>query len=228
LSASRSKSRASADATAEGNGYHHGALRASLLAVAAAMLEAGGIPALTLRGVSRAAGVSHAAPAHHFGDLTGLLSELAGSGFVQLRDKFDAAMAAAGADGAARLTAMGKAYVGFARAHPGLFALMFRSESLDMCRPVLRDAVAEVREALRRAAGEGAPGEGAPGKSAPSGEALARSVALWSLVHGFAVLLIDDRLRGALATLPQGADADTLLDAVLDITSVAGPHRAAK
>lgn len=223
MSASRSKSRASADATAEGNGYHHGALRASLLAVAAAMLEAGGIPALTLRGVSRAAGVSHAAPAHHFGDLTGLLSELAGSGFVQLRDKFDAAMAAAGADGAARLTAMGKAYVGFARAHPGLFALMFRSESLDMCRPVLRDAVAEVREALRRAAGEGA-----PGKSAPSGEALARSVALWSLVHGFAVLLIDDRLRGALATLPQGADADTLLNAVLDITSVAGPHRAAK
>ena len=56
--------------------YHHGDLKAALLAAAEAILERDGIQALTLRAAARAAGVSHAAPANHFGDLTGLLSEL--------------------------------------------------------------------------------------------------------------------------------------------------------
>ncbi len=111
--------------------YHHGDLRESLLAAAETLLEEGGVPALTLRAVARAAGVSHAAPAHHFGDLTGLLSELAAVGFMRLGAAFDAAMDGAGSAPSARLTAMGKAYVAFARAYPGLFVLMFRSERLD-------------------------------------------------------------------------------------------------
>src|SRR3954447_16214073 len=71
--------------------YHHGALRDALLEAAERVLERDGLPGLTLRAVARAAGVSHAAPPHHFGDLTGLLSELAAIGYR----RFGAAMAAA-------------------------------------------------------------------------------------------------------------------------------------
>src|SRR3954468_24917195 len=75
--------------------YHHGALHAALLKAAETVLERDGLAGLTLRAVAREAGVSHAAPAHHFGDLTGLLSELAAIGFRQ----FNAAMAAADSSG---------------------------------------------------------------------------------------------------------------------------------
>ncbi|MDP1883319.1 MAG: TetR family transcriptional regulator, partial [Bradyrhizobium sp.] len=63
--------------------YHHGALRDALLTAAETVLERDGLGGLTLRAVAREAGVSHAAPTHHFGDLTGLVSELAAIGFQQ-------------------------------------------------------------------------------------------------------------------------------------------------
>src|SRR6185503_1752884 len=72
--------------------YHHGDLRDALLKAAERVLERDGLPGLTLRAVAREAGVSHAAPTHHFGDLSGLLSELAAIGFR----RFNEAMIAAG------------------------------------------------------------------------------------------------------------------------------------
>src|SRR5215470_12173430 len=109
--------------------YHHGALRDALLQAAEKVLERDGLPGLTLRAVAREAGVSHAAPSHHFGDLTGLLSDLAAVGFQRFSR---ALLAGAGGEASPRLDAMGRAYVTFAQAHPGLFTLMFRSERLDV------------------------------------------------------------------------------------------------
>src|SRR6202008_577822 len=129
--------------------YHHGDLKAALLTVAEQILEQHGVQELTLRATARAAGVSHAAPNNHFGDLTGLLSELAALGFRRFGAALDDATKAAGDDPAPRLKSMGAAYVGFARQHPGLFSLMFRSERLDSARPALRDAIDEARKALR-------------------------------------------------------------------------------
>jgi hypothetical protein len=37
----------------------------------------------------------------------------------------------------------------------------------------------------------------------------------WSLVHGFTMLLLDNRLSDILHRLPEGADAETLLEAML-------------
>src|SRR5258705_8123335 len=109
--------------------YHHGALRDALLEAAERVLERDGVAGLTLRAVAREAGVSHAAPTHHFGDLTGLVSELAAIGFRQ----FNAAMVSA-CDTAttplARALARPKAYVAYAQAHPGMYGLMFRTERL--------------------------------------------------------------------------------------------------
>ncbi len=69
--------------------YHHGDLHEALLQAAERVLERDGLAGLTLRAVAREAGVSHAAPTHHFGDLTGLLSELAAIGFRQVQRRDD-------------------------------------------------------------------------------------------------------------------------------------------
>ena len=195
--------------------YHHGDLKAALLKDAEAILENQGIPGLTLRAIARRTGVSHAAPNNHFGDLTGLLSELAAVGFARFGDVLGQAMTASGPDPRARMKAMGRAYVGFARMHPGLFALMFRSELLDPARPVLRDAIAGARQALRDAALARATAR----QLAPL-EVAAQSAALWSLVHGFAILLLDGRLDGMIGALPGREDADSLLEAVLTAVRV--------
>src|SRR5262245_59204834 len=119
-------------------GYHHGDLRAAVLKAAEKILETEGVDALTLRAVARAVGVSHTAPKNHFGDLQGLLSELAAEGYRRYGEALAGAMDEAGADPRLRMRAMGRAYVAFARAHPQLFILMYRGERLDMTRPSLR------------------------------------------------------------------------------------------
>src|SRR5215468_9012110 len=131
--------------------YHHGALRDALLQAAEKVLERDGLPGLTLRAVAREAGVSHAAPTHHFGDLTGLVSELAAIGYRQ----FSAAMIAANASGSVQEKglASAKAYVAFAQAHPGMYGLMFRTERLDMSRPSLHDASSSAFAGLARGVG---------------------------------------------------------------------------
>ena len=204
-----------ATARAEPRPYHHGDLRSAVLAAAEKILEKEGLDALTLRAVARAVGVSHTAPKNHFGDLEGLLSELAGLGYRRFGETLATAMDAAGTDPRARMRAMGRAYVGFARAYPGLFILMFRGERIDMTRPALRDAIEAARTALRNAAMSSA----AATPQTPL-QLAARATASWALVHGFAMLLLDGRLRNTIASLPDGDGADGLLEAVLDATRV--------
>ncbi|HEY2254984.1 MAG TPA: TetR-like C-terminal domain-containing protein [Variovorax sp.] len=184
--------------------YHHGALHAALLAAAQDILESQGIEALTLRAAARAAGVSHAAPKNHFGDLTGLLSELAALGFQQFAEALRHAPS---------FDAAGHAYVSFAREHPAMFLLMFRGERLDLGRPALSAAIGQARQALADAAAASLGLE--PGNEAPLPRAqLARMVGAWSQAHGFAMLLIDGRLNAVLRQWPGDGDWRSLLDAV--------------
>ncbi len=189
--------------------YHHGDLKTALLPEAERILEREGIPGLTLRAIARHAGVYHAAPNNHFGDLTGLLSELAAVGFDRFGAALAKAMNEAGSNPNDRIEAMGVAYVAFSRAYPGLFALMFRSERLDPERPVLRAAIANSRQALREAAFARA-----PVKTLTPLQLATQIAALWSLVHGFATLLLDGRLDGILGSLTEDEGADSLLEAV--------------
>jgi AcrR family transcriptional regulator len=195
--------------------YHHGALHEALLKVAEKVLERDGLQGLTLRAVAREAGVSHAAPTHHFGDLTGLVSELAAIGFRQ----FNAAMAAADTSGSSPLDkamARAKAYVAYARAHPGMYGLMFRTERLDMTRPSLHEAASASFAGLAGAIGASRHEQiAAEALSLDQAAAIARA---WSLVHGFTMLLLDGRLTDILHRLPEGTDAETLLDAMLRST----------
>jgi AcrR family transcriptional regulator len=201
--------------------YHHGDLRTALLEAAERVLEREGLAGLTLRAVAREAGVSHAAPAHHFADLVGLVSELAAVGFRQ----FNAAMAAASGIGSSpleRASARAKAYVAYARAHPGMYGLMFRTERLDMSRPALCDAANASFAGLAGAIG--AARHEQISEQALSLEQAADIARAWSLVHGFTMLLLDGRLSDILNRLPKGTDAGVLLDAMLKRAMAQAPH----
>lgn len=200
--------------------YHHGALREALLQAAERVLERDGLSGLTLRAVAREAGVSHAAPTHHFGDLTGLLSELAAVGFRQ----FNAAMASscnAAATPLERALARPKAYVAYAQAHPGMYGIMFRTERLDYSRPSLQEAAGASFAGLANAIG-------AMRQEQISGDALtlnqgAAIARAWSMVHGFTMLLLDGRLEDILDRLPEGTTAERLLEAMLMVPVMAKP-----
>jgi AcrR family transcriptional regulator len=207
-------------ASSEDTPYHHGALRDALLQAAERVLERDGLAGLTLRAVAREAGVSHAAPTHHFSDLTGLVSELAAIGFRQ----FNAAMAEACTPDMpfpARGLARAHAYVAYAQAHPGMYGLMFRTERLDYSRPSLHEAAeasfAGLANAIAASRQERIAGEALTLEQAA---AIARA---WSLVHGFTMLLLDGRLTDILHRLPKGADSNMLLDAMLKLAMVKPP-----
>ena len=192
--------------------YHHGALREALLQAAERVLERDGLGGLTLRAVAREAGVSHAAPTHHFGDLTGLLSELAAVGFRQ----FNAAMASSSDAATTPLEcalARPKAYVAYAQAHPGMYGIMFRTERLDYSRPSLHEAAEASFAGLANAIGAMRQEQiSEDALTLNQGAAIARA---WSMVHGFTMLLLDGRLKDILERLPEGTTAERLFEAML-------------
>jgi len=153
--------------------YHHGALRAAILTRAAELVAERGADGLSLRELARAAGVSHAAPAHHFTDRRGVFTALAVEGFRMLA----AALAEARPDFAEAAVA----YVRFALEHPGHYAVMFDKTLYDAADPELVAAEAAAGAELAR----GVATLTDPNAVAdPDGAALAA----WSLVHGFATL----------------------------------------
>lgn len=105
--------------------YHHGRLRAVLLAEAEQALREDGAEMLSLRELARRAGVSHAAPRRHFADRQALLAALAEAGFTRLADEVEAAIGSAGGDYRARLRAGAGAYLRFAIRDTALVELMF-------------------------------------------------------------------------------------------------------
>ncbi|OYN90684.1 TetR/AcrR family transcriptional regulator [Parenemella sanctibonifatiensis] len=157
------------------DGYHHGDLRRALLDESAQMIDEVGPSSLSLRELARRAGVSHGAPAHHFGDRRGLLTALAAQG-LRLLAADVAAATAGGFDEAA------VAYVRFAREHPGHYAVMHRPELLHADDGELIAARASSMEALM-AGVESIPAE----RRAHLTTSEAAHVA-WSLVHGLASL----------------------------------------
>jgi AcrR family transcriptional regulator len=124
-------------------GYHHGNLRATLLAGAERLLAEVGPAELSLRELARQAGVSHGAPRQHFPDKQALLDALAVRGFDRLGTRLDAALREATGPFADRLAVFAHAWVGFATAHPALLELMFASKN--------RPAAAELRAVADRA-----------------------------------------------------------------------------
>lgn len=152
-------------------------LREALIEAGLALLGEGGPQALTLRRAAARAGVSHAAPAHHFDGLAGLMTAMAERAFRRFADSMAAARNAAGPDPHARLLSVCDGYLDFARANAGLFHLMFAAPEVDRADPALAAASRTAYGLLRDAC--------APFGD-PRPEVLERAV--WSLVHGYASL----------------------------------------
>lgn len=163
--------------------YHHGDLRAALVAASETELTARGIEGFSLRAVAKRAGVSHAAPAHHFGDANGLLTALAAEGYRQLLAAQMRREAEAAAEPGAQLVASGLGYIDFALARPALFRLIFGSARPDHQEPGLQ------------AAGEAAYRHLANLVQAAGGRVVAAESAPWAMAHGLADLLVAGRLK---------------------------------
>lgn len=173
--------------------YHHGNLRQSMLQAADEILISDGLPALTLRACARAAGVSHAAPAHHFGDLKGLLTALSAESFTMLGDQTEEVRKTIPT--ARMFGALGRIYVSFATQHPDRFRIMMRRDIVYYDNPEFHAAAkrcfTSMTNIIALARGDS---EVALDELATKGETepLALDVVLtWSLIHGFAHLRIE-------------------------------------
>lgn len=176
---------------ARGRAYHHGDLRRALLAAAVEAIAENGPAALSLRDLARRAGVSHAAPAHHFRDKAGLLTALAIEGYDLLAERL---AEAARAD----LLTAGVNYVRFAVEHRAHFEVMFRPELYHRDDPTLVAARQRAGEALRTGV--------AALPDAPAGAAAELDrLAAWSIVHGFATLWLGGALPATLGDDPEVA-----------------------
>ncbi len=170
------------------DGYHHGDLRATLLRRTAEVLAAHGPDGVSLRALARQAGVSHAAPAHHFGSRRGLITALVAQGHHLLAD----AMGEAARHGS--FADVGLAYVRFALEHPAHFSVMFSPSLVDEDDADLVEAKERTLAMLRGGS-----------RDVVSDDPGAAAVAAWSMVHGLATL----HLAGSLAT---GAVRDVVAD----------------
>lgn len=194
--------------TAATKRYHHGELREALLAAAEMELSEKGEDGFSLRSTAKRAGVSHAAPAHHFRDVTALLLGLAQRGFERLTVTMKEEQAEAGDDPEALYVAAGVGYIRFATENPALFQLMFGARShhgvptdfakvADASFSVLVNAVARLRGA----------------EFLKTEEGWRDVAAAWMMVHGYAHLAIGGKL-GWLTEQPFNRQRPVIADMV--------------
>jgi len=176
-----------------GRPYHHGDLRRALLAAAVDAIGESGPAALSLRDLARRAGVSHAAPAHHFGDKAGLLTALAAQGYDLLAEQLTRAHKQSG-----DLLEIGVAYVRFAVTHRAHFEVMFRPELYHRDDP-------EVVAARQRTAAALQAGLATLPEPPPAEDAQLAGLAAWSIAHGFATLWLNRALPPELGDDPEAA-----------------------
>ncbi|MBS8228830.1 TetR/AcrR family transcriptional regulator [Vannielia litorea] len=182
--------------------HHHGNLRAGLVEAGIEILESEGLDALSLRKCAARAGVSHAAPAHHFDGVAGLREAIATEGF----QRFGAAMlreAAPEQDPRARLKAICRGYLAFAREAPALYRLMFSTGMRSQPDAHLAHGPSSAYGILREFCAPFVP-EGT--------EPTVIETQVWALCHGYALFILH-------GIVPDSPALDT---AVLDLVERIG------
>jgi AcrR family transcriptional regulator len=178
--------------------YHHGNLRTALVDTGVELARTGGPSAVVLRAVSRQAGVSHNAAYRHFADQEDLLAAVGEQCMLRLGELMLERTKAVRARGAiprawARMEAIGRAYIEFARTEPGWFRTAFAGatrhgapESVMPPEGPGANPYLLLNARLDELVEVGAlPTERRPGAE----------VAAWSAVHGLSSLFVDGPLR---------------------------------
>ncbi|NET08067.1 MAG: TetR/AcrR family transcriptional regulator [Symploca sp. SIO2B6] len=169
--------------------YHHGDLRQALIAGAIALINQQDVSSLSLRGLARHIGVSHAAPYRHFSDKEALLAVVAEEGFLGLTQALTTAIEQK-SQPLQRLEASGVAYIKYAITHAAHYRVMFGTYKSDCTQySSLEQASQEAFMVLENVIIEGQ-SQGV----IKSGEPRQLAWVAWSLVHGLAMLLIDNQL----------------------------------
>lgn len=168
--------------------YHHGNLRQALIDAAIALIERDAAPAnLSLREVASAAGVSQAAPYAHFPDKRALLAAVAEVGFSQLAESMRRGVTTSSTP-SQRFLATGRGYVQFALRSPSMFRLMFSASLGPLSDFPALQAKAELAYGLFVEALD------AVSASKTPRDMTALRLSTWSLIHGLACLLVEQRL----------------------------------
>ena len=191
--------------------YHHGDLAAALLGAAEEELIEKGADRFSMRSVAKRAGVSHGAPAHHFGDARGLLTALAAKGYERLLAVQTGREETAPADPRARSLASGLGYLDFAVKNPELFRIMFNSSIPDRSDDRFLNVslgvfnrLVQNSEALNMRNPYTDP------------EGMVDLMASWAIVHGLAELIISGRAERTLGISELSAsERDKVLTAII-------------
>jgi len=177
-------------------------VRTSILDASLALMNEGGLGALSMREVARRAGVSHQAPYHYFADREAILAELAGDGFDRLYDYMVSAIGLARNSRTDKNRAMGEAYIRFALNNPEIFRLMFRVEMVDLSN--YPDAKQKADKCFQLVADT----LGAHNSDDKTDPDLVPVIAAWSAAHGLATLMLEGKLGAAFGdTLDQREEA---------------------
>lgn len=184
--------------------YHHGDLRNALIQAGLELLAEGGVQELDLRKVARRAGVSHAAPYRHFADKQALIAAINEEGFHRLAEQIRATLREVSDEPFEQLLGVALAYVRFAQEHPWLMREMYSGLTIE------REAFASLHtaskavyqlytEVVRRGQERGKIVDGDPA---------ALAGVLWSVLHGLAMLIIENQMR-PYADGPEGTERVT-------------------
>ena len=182
----RTRQRRSAETSKDA--YHHGDLRRALIDAALALVAEGSLADLSLREVARRAGVTYAAPYHHFADKSALLAAVARQGFEELISALELA-AARRTTLQTQMLAMAEAYVTFAVGHASHYRVMFlpavkQSADADELHVTADRAFGLLQDRVAQARAE---------ESERAHQMLATTV--WAALHGLSLLAIDGILE---------------------------------
>src|ERR1700735_539971 len=163
--------------------YHHGDLRAALVAAATELVTSAGPAAVSLREVARMVGVSHNAPYRHFPTRQALLAAVAARGFEMVRQEMK--VLTEGILPADYLQAFGHGYIAFALGHRGIYQLMFSDEIRKDEHPELGEIAGQAFDALQQHVVA----------LHPNIDAGAAALTVWALFHGISHLILDNQIR---------------------------------
>ena len=168
--------------------YHHGDLRAALITAADEIITEKGIEGFSLRAAAQKAGVSPAAPAHHFGSARGLLTEVAILAYERVGRYIETAERSQNTVTDVRSVML--AFVKFAIDFPGHFRLMFRKDLIDRSDSRLAAASKGPGNRLGRAV---LAHRGKPHPDPASFEDSAEMLCGMATLHGLANLVLEDK-----------------------------------